>query len=588
MRIPDFFLASATLAIGLLIVTGVADEQHHETTTDSPAAIAAQPLNNPPTFEIPIYEIVGVGQEVGFGLEVIDAESDLFLVELIEKPDSATFDPYTLTVAFKPTAEDIPQAHFTVRITETIRATNEKRVNTHHFAIEVTTEPQPERIARPLGRSVEQLITIHDPERLAEANARWSLDKLLARNAELFVGELPEGVDRNLAIDGAELYKDFLKAWSLAHKNPELDPGSDKFNASKWGDPKKWKIITVRPRLDKKWHEVRIVLKPPAHEASYAMFKFRPLTELPILPPEARAFNNKSFGEIVLKHFFTEDGKLNPAHTKDKAAHAKATADFLDDILHWKNPDESKTWAVQGVQALPCEARLGGGTLTDENGKILGGDAWAWNVLKPTVDAENKRVKFVNVPIKGFASHVEPNEAGTEWVMSCGNPLFDPESDVYDARMVKLCRPTGHTDLPSTGDGYQDTPEDPTAEIRSSFIDAAHLFYEYKSKHMVSTVALEDPRRDLFEEKGMTCAQCHVRNFGVRDMYDRAAYDPGAGLPRSLNKKQDTTYFVISPTTHWQPYTIDFQYKQECKAHANLLEFTGVDTDLNCPLRVDE
>ena len=74
----------------------------------------------------------------------------------------------------------------------------------------------------------------------------------------------------------------------------------------------------------------------------------------------------------------------------------------------------------------------------------------------------------------------------------------------------------------------------------------------------------------------------------MRDMYDRAAYDPGAGLPRSLNKKQDTTYFVIVPTTHWQPYTIDFQYKQECKAHANLLEFTGVDTDLNCPLRVDE
>jgi|GEM_PF-1312194 len=545
--------------------------------------------NEPPSFEIPVYKVVGVGQEVGFGLEVVDLESDWFKVDLVKKPASATFDPYTLTVTFTPTKEDMPEAHFTVKITETLRTAEgkpgAKRSATHHFAIAVSEKPQAKPHAQPLSPAVEQLITIHDPARLAEVNTRWTIDKMLALNAELGRKDLPKE-QQAATVDAAELYKDFLVAMAKAHANPTVDPTSDTFDKAEWGDPKDWKLIAVRARLDKTWHEVRLVWRAKSHAATYAMFKFRPITAKGGLPKEARAYNNKEFGRLVLEHFFTKDGKLNPAHTTDKAAHAKATADFVDKVLKYVSPDiKDKPWAVNGVHALPCEARLGGGTFRDAEGNIAGGDAWGWNALKPKFkagkDAKSGRMTLANVPLKGFLTGVKPNADGTAYELSCGD-AFDKANPAFDKNMAGLCRPSGHTDMPASKDGYGDTPTDGPSS--SSFVDAAHLFWDYKNVGMVKSVPLADPRRDLFEEKGMTCHQCHVRKFGVRDMRDEAAWNPKAGLPKGLNKSQPTLYFVITPTTHWQGYTIDFQQKQECKAKVNLAKYAGVETDLSCPL----
>lgn len=171
--------------------------------------------------------------------------------------------------------------------------------------------------------------------------------------------------------------------------------------------------------------------------------------------------------------------------------------------------------------------------------------------------------------------------------MKCA-PRFDPDHPDYDPHLGGLCRDSGHVDLPGAGDGYQDAEKaGEGAEVVSAKRDAANMFLQHKREHMVERVRLRDPRRDLFEEKGMTCSQCHVRKFGVRDMYDQSAYDPSAGAPTRWNKKQATTYFVIVPTERWQPYAIDFQHKQECKAREAFETYLGEKTSLGCPLKVE-
>jgi hypothetical protein len=539
---------------------------------------AVKPTNEPPTMELPIYEVIGVGQEIGFGIEVIDEESDEIVIELTGKPESASWDPYTLTVVWKPTAADIPLGEFAAKVTEKRRDTGEVRTFTHHFAIEVTPRAQRLPVAPPLGAAVETLITIHDAERLAEVNKAWPLDAMLEAAAKSMLEDLPDDTKSGIEVaDRQTQYQAFLHDLARGHGNPTLDPGSDKFDKALWGKPGDWTIIAVRPRLDKAGHELRIVYKAKAHAATYAMFRFRPLAHEK-LPPEGVAENNKLMAQMVVDAFFTEDGKLDSALLRDKKAHGKKVAAFVTGVLDYQKEGQPAVTFL----ALPTEARLGGGNKRDAEGNYVSGDAWGWTVMKPK--PKDGKMVVGNIPILGFVTDVAPSPDGESWVMKCG-PAFDPESDAHDPRIAELCRPTGHTDLPATGDGYEQA--DPGQPVVSSLVDAANLFVGFKRGVMVATVPLEDPRRDLFEENGMSCHQCHVRKFGVRDYYDAAATDPSAGKPRALNKKQDTTYFVITPTERWQPYTIDFQHKQECEIKKAIKEALGLETSLVCPLRAE-
>ena len=540
---------------------------------------APRPVNEPPTMEQPIYEVVGVGQEIGFGIEVIDEESDEIKVELIDKPESARWDPYSLTVSWKPAAGDVGDGHFTARITETRRDTGEVRTFTHPFSIAVTRKPQRLPVARPLGPVVETLITIHDVDRLAAVNKAWPIDAMLEASARSMLADLPEAEREKLEVaDRPTLYRTFLAELAKGHANKTLDPEAAEFDKALWGNPADWKIIAVRPRLDKKEHELRIVYKARAHAATYAMFRFRPLAHGDI-DPAGVAENNKLMAKMVVDAFFTEDGKLDPALARDEAAHAKKVEALVSGVVKYKRAEGAQPVTFL---ALPTEARLGGGNKRDPEGNYVSGDAWGWTVMKPK-PAGGKMV-MSNIPIKGFVSGIEASADGKSWKMVCG-PAFAPKSDAHDPRIARLCRETGHTDLPATGDGYVEAGADDP--VVSSLVDAANLFVDFKQKTMVATVPLRDPRRDLFEEKGMSCHQCHVRKFGVRDYYDPAATDPTAGMPRALNKDQDTTYFVITPTERWQPYAIDFQHKQECKIKAAIKKALGLETSLGCPLKAE-
>jgi hypothetical protein len=532
--------------------------------------------NEPPTLELPAYTRVGVGQEIGFGLEVVDEESDEIRVELVDKPASATYDPYTLTVVWTPTAKDIPEGNFTVRITEIQRDTQRRRVFTHHFAIAVTREPQPRPVAQPLGPAVETLITIHDPERLAAINDAWPIDRMLGVSAALAYEALPED-DRATVPppDARTLYESFLIAFAEANHNPRADPRAPEFDAQSYANPRDWKIITVRPRLDKSWNEVRIVYRAKAHEAVYAMFRFKPVASTS--NPDARVFNNRAFQRMVMDAFFTEDGRLDPDNVTNKRRHARKVRGFFEEVIGYESDEHP--WARRGVEPLPCGSRLGGGSKKDADGNYESGDGWSWHVQLPKL--LDGAIRYTNAPIKGFLTDVRPAADNKSYEMACA-PRFDPHDPGHAPGFETLCPPDGHVFMPSSGDGYRD--EVPGQAPVPARVDAANLFHEHKLEHMVARIALDDPRRDLFEESGMTCHQCHVRRFGVRDMYDPTAYDPSAGLPRFRNKKQGVTYFVIVPTNRWQPYMIDFQHKQECKTKVALATDLGVETDLGCPL----
>jgi hypothetical protein len=580
------------VSVGLLACSGATDSGSTEPTppktteteqkTEQSAWGKQQPTreeaNRPPDFELPHYRKVGVGQRITFGLEMIDQDQDEVKVELIGKPESASYDPATLTVSWKPTRKDMPMGQFKVKMTETQRKGGKERVFIHEFSIDVS----PRKVALPeagsLSPAVETLITIHDKERLKLVNKQWPIDKLLAWSAESQTKHLPEEERAKLAkIDGKVLYKDLLKNLAKANHNPTVHPETGAFDKKAWGDPKGWKIIAVRPRLDKKWHEMRVIYKnEKADPPTYAMFKIRPTSDHD-LPPEAREYNNKVFSKLAAEAFFDVNGNLDPKLMTNKRAHAKKVLQFFNGILNYQ--DDEKKWAHGTFLGLPCEARLGGGSKRDANGDYVSGDGWGWNVLK--VKPHEGRMTFKNVPIKGFATKVVAGEGS--WNMACAKPF----AKGGEARFEGLCRDSGHVDLPASGDGYTDPGSDSSAKRVPSFVDAANMFLDYKDQWMVRELPLRDPRRDLFEEKGLTCSQCHVRKFGVRDMYDKSAYDPSAGTPKTLNKSQAPTFFVITPTVSWQPYAIDFQNKQLCKFKKALETDIGLKTSLVCPLMAE-
>jgi len=341
-----------------------------------------------------------------------------------------------------------------------------------------------------------------------------------------------------------------------------------------FADPKAWKIVAVRPRIDKKWTELRIAYQAVnAPEPVFAMFRVRPTWDVPTLPVEARAYNNKVFLDLVSTHLL-DQGKPSEALLKNPKKHAKAVAALVAAVLAY---DDSKTnpWARAGFSALPTEARMGGGSRRNDDGSYRSGDGWAWAVMKPMPNAEGTALAYVNIGIPGFWTHTVPSPDGTAWVGKCA-PKFDPDDPKHAPGYEALCRKAqGFVDLPAQKDG----------KVTSAKIDAVNLFVDHKKGDSVALLALDDGRRDHGEENGMTCAQCHIRNFTVRSYADPATADPREGTPRGPNAPIPTLDFQIIPTDHWTAFTLDFMKDQECKGAKQIEQFLGKPSGLTCPLQ---
>ncbi len=548
---------------------------------DAGPAIAA---DVPPEVFPPVFTKVGVGQPVSFSVAAIDQNLEETRVDVTAMPKSATFDALTQTVTWKPTKADQPKAAFTLQITQPVlagRGDSAPKVATKTWTFEVTAKKQPMPVASVQTPIIETVLMIRQPKRLEQVNKEWPLDRMLLVGAEGFKWQFSEENRAKLSgtHDKPALFESFLTGLAQTHANPRLDPKSDKFDKVAFGDPAAWKIVAVRPRIDRAWTEMRIVYRAvKAPEPTFAMFRIRPTVELvPPLPrpPEERVHNNKTFLGMVAKHLLP-GGAPSDKLMKDQLAHGKAVAALVNELMAFDAKDPAKRYARTFVIGIATEAQLGGGSARNPDGSYKHGDAWAWSAMKPFQTEDGKAQRWVNVRIPGFWTMTAPSDDGKTWVPKCA-PKYTAGAPGHVAGYEALCRKTlGFVDLPATENG----------KVIGSKIDSNHLFADHKLRDMVKLLPLDDGRRDLGEENGMTCSQCHIRNFGMHDYADPANVDPSAGVPKTRNKKLATLNFQIVPSTHWEEFTINFLHHQECRGKTHLEQYLGPEAakGLTCPL----
>ena len=87
------------------------------------------------------------------------------------------------------------------------------------------------------------------------------------------------------------------------------------------------------------------------------------------------------------------------------------------------------------------------------------------------------------------------------------------------------------------------------------------------------------------EENGITCSQCHIRNFGMHDYGDPANVDPTKGTPVTKNHAIPTLNFQIIPGAGWEPFTLEFLQHQECRGKQMYEQYLPeAAKGLTCPL----
>jgi hypothetical protein len=124
----------------------------------------------------------------------------------------------------------------------------------------------------------------------------------------------------------------FLKSLAETHGNPRLDPDAPTFDKATFGDPKDWRLVVVRPRIDKKFHELRLVYQAvKAPEPVFAMFRVRPVEDLPRrCRPRPRPRTTRSSPRLFWKPL-PHRRRQGPAakFRKDPKAHGAAVAAFV-------------------------------------------------------------------------------------------------------------------------------------------------------------------------------------------------------------------------------------------------------------------
>jgi hypothetical protein len=523
---------------------------------------------------------VGLGQRIHFGLGAIDEESDDVRVELIQKPASAKYNEKTLTVDWTPQPTDDPKGMFIVRITEfPLDRTRQPRSLTKTFNIHV--EPKPvelfEMPTAPL--EVETLVSVIDPARLVAANERWPIVKLFDRIAGIETTKQVKQDNNIQSTTGEALFRDALKNLAVLHRNEEIDPDSPKFNPE-W-KAENWRLIAVRPRLNKKTFELRLVyFNVVAPEPVYLMPRMRIVRGSDAeRPDELRQKNNKEFARLFHRAFF--DGEnLKPFVASDKKMYGEALAEFMTSVLGYSDPEDPSMQA--NFAAMPHNSRLGGDNKYDEKGRYLTGDGWALGAMKvaPVERNGKKTLAFISPFIDGFATSIKSNPDGTAY-KPVPAPRFNPDSKDFVNGWDKLVDEDDHGNvaIPDVGaDG----------SLKGSNIDSASFSRDHKLKYMVAETSLRDSRRRLFEERGMTCIQCHVRNFDEGD-YLSPVNDPKQAVKATPTRDIERVFFVIVPTLGEgrNEYIRREEAEQVGNLKGVLRDYLGIKVNINSPLAAE-
>jgi hypothetical protein len=532
--------------------------------------------NLPPEMDEIRFKRVGVGQRIFFGISVIDEEADDLRIEMTQKPASAKYNEKTLTVDWTPRKTDGRVGRFAVRITEYPRDGGKPRTILKSFNIDIAPNAVPLPTVPPAPLAVETLISITDTERLAAANARWPILAMFDRIAAIEVSkQIKQGGDV-LPSTGASLFNDALRNLAALHHNDEINPDSPKFNPQ-W-KAENWRLIMVRPRVNKRIFELRLVYRNTvAAEPVFLMPRMR-ITRLKDVDLDkddaARQKNNKTFATLLYNAFF--DGvDLKPFVARDKKSYGEALADFISSVVTYNDKDDPTMQA--NFAALPHNARLGGDDMLDAQGRYLRGDGWALGVMKVVpVERDGRKVlAFSNLPIDGFATSIKltPDGAGYRRVPA---PAFDPKSPGFI---------TGFDKLVDVG-SFSAIPDDHDATVKPANIDSSTFSRAFKQKHMVAETALSDARRRLFEERGMTCIQCHVRNFDEGDYLNAGVKNPKEGTP-GMGRTIPRLFFVITPDENRSEFFRRNEEEQMGNLKGVLRDYLDVKVNLQTPFTGD-
>lgn len=543
------------------------------------------PSNSDATNQLPEimdlhHKEIGLGQRWYFGIEVIDEEGDLVKTELIEKPKSAKFNQNTLTVDWTPQKSDGKKPKFVVKVTEIPRdKSRPTRSVTKEFPIKIVKKPVQLLKMPEAPLEVDTLVTIIDPERLKAANRDWNILKLFQRIADIEADKNIKPGNGIQPTTGEQLFRDSMKELAVLHKNPTLDPESPQFN-KEW-NAENWKLIAVRPRINKKVFELRLIyFNTVAPEQAYLMPRMRIVRGKDAgRPEETRLKNNTVFARLFHEAFF--DGEnLKPFVANDKAKYGEALADFMTKVLTYYDRDDPM---MRGnLAAMPHNSRLGGGNEYDEKGNYLFGDGWALGAMKVGVVERNgkKTLAFTSPFIDGFAATIKPNKDGTSYM-----PVPPPAADVNNPNFQKGWDylidddDKGNIAIPS---------EMPDGTIKRSNIDTTLNLYEIPSQFRFAETPLRDARRRIFEERGMTCIQCHVRNFDEGN-YLTDMRDPQKNSKDFSTDSVPRVFFIITPTLHnGRPeYIRRGELEQVGSLQGVFRDYLGIKVKINSPLAGD-
>jgi hypothetical protein len=521
---------------------------------------------------------VGIGQRIFFGLGTIDEEGDEVRVELIQKPASANYNEKTLTVDWTPAMKELGVGRFVIKVTELprdkLRPTRSK-----NFTYEIPVQRGP--VAKlleiePTTMEVDTLVSIVDPLRLKAANERWNIIQLFQRIAEIEADKQITQTNGIQPTTGETLFRDMLKNMAALHRNEAIDPDSSKYNPV-W-DAKNWRLTGVRPRLNKKTFELRLIyFNVVAAEPVYLMPRMRIVRGKDAgRPEELRQKNNKEFARLFYEAFF-DGADLKPFVAKNKLKYGEALADFMTKVLTYNDPTDPRMKA--NLAAIPHNSRLGGDNEYDEKGNYLSGDGWALGALKVgPIDRSGKKVlAFISPFIDGFASSIKPNAEGTAY-KPVPAPRFNPDSDSFAKGWDHLIDDDDKGNI-----AIADVQPDNT--VKRSNIDSSSVSWEHKFKFMVEETPLRDPRRRLFEERGMTCIQCHVRNFDEGD-YLKSVYEPKNDVKAVWTRTIPRVFFVILPTLFEgrSEYIRREEYEQVGNLRGVIRDYLGVKVNIKTPL----
>src|SRR5256714_3938650 len=548
----------------------------------SPGRGFGQQSNQAPEMAPVRFTRVGIGQRITFGISVIDEESDDVRVELVQKPASAKYNERTLTVDWTPQVSDGRSGDFAVRITEFTRGTGDvRRTLLKSFSINIEPQAVVLPTPQPGSLAVETLVSITDPERLAAANQRWPIVALFDRIAQIEASKQITAGSNIKPTTGAQLFRDALKNLAALHHNEEIDPDSPRFN-QQW-NAENWRLVMVRPRMNKKVFELRLVYRNVvAAEPVYLMPRMRVVRGKDAgRPDEVRQKNNQTFARLFHDAFF--DGvNLKPFVAGDRQKYGEALADFITKVVTYSDPADPNMQA--NFAALPHNARLGGDDALDAQGRYLRGNGWALGVMKvvPVERGGARVLALTNLPIDGFATSIKPNPAGTAYAPAPA-PRFNPNSPTFIKGWDRLIDADDHVNvaIPDEHEGAGSGAPQP------SIIDASSLSRGFKSKFMVEETSLRDPRRRLFEERGMTCIQCHVRNFDEGDYRDAAVSDRRQLAKMTATRDIPRLFFVITPDEERSEFMRRNEEEQVGNLQGVMRDYLGIKINIPPALAAD-